>query len=416
MKQQRLPEMAGATVLSRIHLSVEKNETIQMNTLTKKLSILGLIAALFLNVGNLSAQWYGNIGYSSAYSDNPFGNPVSQESWINTYNGSLEKSFSKFSLGYFGSYAQFTNIAERNYYWHQLALWQAWEQTDWGATVEQHLGREEYSYLNYNLAQIYLNHRFETGAFRWAFSIRGIMNNYREYSDYDYFKGTVNLRLHRTISITRTTLIGRVGFDYKTFLHPVTLEGDNSGSTMMGGGSRQWSTTDNSKTAVYPNASQLNGTLRIGQSITPVTGLALQYSYRYALKGSETYLNDYTYLASQESNIYDDPINYEGGSYGGEITQLLPFGITVKGAYYIAEKQYTAPGIYTIDGTYEESVFRKDQRRSAFINLWKAVQYNLGGEQTIRFNLTWQWIGNDSNSYWYDYEIQSLSLGAELQF
>lgn len=373
------------------------------------------MAALLLSVGNLSAQWYGDIGYSSAYSDNPFGNPVAQESWINTYNGSLEKDFSNFSIGYFGTYAQFTNIADRNYYWHQLAFWQAWDQTDWGVTVEQHLGRSEFRYLDYNLAQIYFNQRFETGTFRWTFSTRGVLNNYREYTDYDFFKGTANLRLHRTLNTTRTTLIGRVGFDYKTFLHPLTLTDNSSDGTVMGGDSNRWNTSSNSSAIVYPNASQLNGSLRLGQSITHMAGFALQYSYRYSIKSSETYLNDYNYLASQESNIYDDPINYEGGSYGGEVTQLLPFGITLKGGYYTTEKNYTAPGIYAVDGTLEESTYRKDQRNSAFINLWKAVQYNLGGEHTVRFNLSWQWIENDSNSYWYDYKIQSFSLGAELQ-
>ena len=116
------------------------------------------------------------------------------------------------------------------------------------------------------------------------------------------------------------------------------------------------------------------------------------------------------------SQIFDDPMAYEGHSIGGEITRLLPVEFVLKTEFYYHQKKYSAKGIYVNEDTYDEKGFREDIHKTARINLKKNFNLNFDMDHHLVLRLEYQWIDNKSNSYWEDYTSQSISLGLEFQF
>lgn len=375
-----------------------------------------LLTVCLLNfAGFLQAQWYMDLGTSQEYNNNPFRTPEENPGWINTVNASLERDLNKISLGYSGAYSQFTSESARNYFWHQIALWQVRDVANWGITAEQRINQPYYSYYDYFQGELYYNHRFGKKQVKWTFAGQAMVDTYQELSEYNNLKFIVGLRARRTFEQSRTTIIGHVGGSWKNYLTQETVTTTNTSGGFMGRHSGGRRMTSASLSQQRPGIGQLRGSLRVGQSLSATTGLALQYRHQFVLKSSDRYFSDITYVGLENSDIFDDPIQYSGGVVNAELTQLLPLGVTLKISYSGLKKNYSVQGIYTDAETYDASVQRKDDMSVGWIHLWKILPVSVVRGSTMQLNVQYRWIDNRSNSYWYDYSTQSVSVGIEFQ-
>ena len=97
-----------------------------------------------------------------------------------------------------------------------------------------------------------------------------------------------------------------------------------------------------------------------------------------------------------------------------ELTQLLPFGIVLKGAYYNNKKNYATQGIYINEEDYGTDELREDTRKNAWVTLQKKISSKFLGSNNMSVNLTHQWMENESNSYWYNYKSTYTGLGLSI--
>ena len=164
------------------------------------------------------------------------------------------------------------------------------------------------------------------------------------------------------------------------------------------------------------SVSQLVFWLRLAQSITPTTGLAVHYQNRYLITGMDRFISGLSYGYTQESSLFDDPMSYEGHSLGLELTRLLLFEMSLKFGTYYTTKNYSAQGVYLNEEDYSENILREDKHKTAFLSLQKNLNLNFRDGSELIFHLDYQWTNNKSNSYWYDYSNQIYSAGIELQF
>jgi len=163
-----------------------------------------------------------------------------------------------------------------------------------------------------------------------------------------------------------------------------------------------------------PSALQMQFDLRLAQSVTATTGIAVLYNSQFLLLGS----NRDALIYADESQIFDDPMGYESQSIGSELTQMLPWNMKLKGAFYYTEKNYTTQGIYLDESedNYDESVLRNDTRKVAWLSLQKNIHTDWFGGSTITLDFTHQFMNNESNSYWYNYESNYSGLGFSINF
>ena len=400
-----------------------------LNPISINISII-----LLLFYTNLFSQWDFNLSLDQSYNNNPFRLPEQQESWISSINFGIERQLNSFEVNYSGSYNYFEAIDVRNFYWHQVGIAFNSQKTNFGIKAEHRINQTDYNIYNYSMLTGYFNQQFQFSKFNWLWSNAAFYNNYSELSQLNNWEINSNIRIHRTLP-TRTTLIGGTGIYYKRYTNseqtiPIdttsnqimaSILGNGRGEpgggrhTMMGNGGGYFSKTVYSNFEV-PSITQIRLWTRLAQSITSTTGVAVQYNYQNLLSESARFVTGISYNYSEESEIFDDPMGYKGSSIGGELTQLIFGGMILKSAFYYKDKQYVSQGIYTDAESYEGSILRNDINKTFWINLQKRVGINFRGGSDLILKFNYQWINNQSNSYWYDYSNQHVSLGLEFQF
>jgi len=392
------------------------------------------IAVILLSLSfDLLSQWNLTLSLDQAYNNNPFRLPEQQESWISSLNFGIQRQFNNFFINYDGQFNYFEAMGNRNFYWHQVGVGFGSENTNFGMNVEQRVNKTDYNIYNYSMLAGYFNQQFQLAKFNWLWSNGAFYNDYSELSQLNNWEINSNLQIHRTFP-TRTTIMGGTGIYYKRYtnseltvpLDTATTQiyesalGNGKGGSSGGRHGTIGSDGGYFSQIIYadfevPSITQIRLWGRLAQSLTATTGLAVQYNYQNLLSESARFITGISYNYSEESQIFDDPMGYEGSSIGGELTQLLFGGIILKGAFYYRDKQYVSQGIYTDAEIYDGSILRSDIDKIFWLNFQKRVEINFREGSDLIFKFNYQWINNQSNSYWYDYSNHQVSIGFEFQ-
>jgi len=356
-----------------------------MSRLYPTYTFLFLLIILSMPVSNY-ADWDFSLAYEKEYNSNPFRSVETSPSWIGVYDVSVSKTFTNNSIGYYGNYGNFGQLSARNFYWHELAWWGYSGGTSYGLNVEQRLNTPDYAVYNYQTATAYLLHRIYTGTGLWQFDGSAQTVFYPEIKAFNYLKVNAGAYANKAFP-TKTTLIVSSKLYFKQYL-----------------------------TESVPGITQLYGRLRIAQSVTSTTGIAVQYSQRILLGQAARTITEIPYTTYQESEIFNDPMSYNGQTFGTEITQLLPYQILVKAAVYEEWRQYIGQPAYIQPDIYDQSVRREDRSTTAWVYLEKTFDITLISQNSLTMSLTFQWKENQSNSYWYKYSINYGALGIRYIF
>ena len=84
-------------------------------------------------------------------------------------------------------------------------------------------------------------------------------------------------------------------------------------------------------------------------------------------------------------------MSYNGSMLSGELTQLLPSGITLRISAWYLLKNYRSQGIYQDEESYADTILRKDRYSSGAMSLRKNINTSLGD---LSLGINYQYIHN----------------------
>ena len=364
---------------------------------------------IFLNFSVITAQWNLKISTEQEINDNPFHTNTPLNSLMSSVELDVEKNLGQLSLGYYGSYLNFNVIPERNFYWHQVALWKEFENSSLGAYFEQRLGRDIYTYYNFNNYTLYYNSQLEAGPFHVFLNPNIIATTYENISILNNLKANLGLGINTSFESGTTVIVGG-SLNHKIYLNPrqtgtYTYLDPNNNLT--------------EETYMDRNVSSITQLVsygRIAQSITTSTGFAFQYTNRSIFTRVGSFVKELNLYYGDESEMFDDPVNYEGNNLAFELTQILFDDLEIKAGYYMNNKNYITQGVYNELYDYNTSVMRSDIQNILNLSMKKNISLGDSDNLNLFLGLSYQIIKNSSNSYLYNYKSNSVSFNVGIEF
>ena len=349
---------------------------------------------------SITAQWNFAISTQQEFNSNPFRSVDSYSDFISSYNFGIDREFDDFSILYYGNYTGFKTANDINYYWHQFGLYQETESIIWGLYFEQRINKEENNYYDYFNYAGYIRKSFNYGSINWKANLSFSVMDYSEIPDFNNWIASARISGNKSFE-TKTTFIGTLIFNYKGF--------KNFTPDSTYGSDNLYYIEEN------VNISQIEFNGRIAQSLFENTGLALNFNYKNILSGSgfSASLMESTY---GDMELYDDPVSQEGYSFGGMLTQMLPSDITFRLSYYYLSKIYPSQGIYLSDIEYNEDIAREDEQSNFSLNLSKSFIVNEETGSELNLMLKYYLIKNKSNSYYFNYDMNAVSVSLNYIF
>ena len=364
-----------------------------------------------------AAQWQFTLSTDQSYDTNPFRYAEALASYVASADVGLQYSGQDLAVSYTGSYNFFEAYNARNYYWHQLALFHEYKNGEWGAFVNQRINDPEYNIYDYATFSLYSTYMYRAAGMNYRWYNQLSYDSYNQLSELNNINFYSGLRVNRSFE-SGMSVIANGGFTYKQYVKDVTTTGTLNPSVQDGGhwgrggmGDDNMGFHENSNFSA-PSVTKVDWSLRLAHALWEKAGLAVIYKGNYNLSSRSRNVIGLSY--SNESLIYDDPTGYNAQSIGTELTWILPLGITWKSGYYYADKTYIAQGVYSVDDSYNEAIGRRDFRHNAWSYLSKRIA--VGANAAITPTLRFRWLDNQSNSYYYDYQTTSISLGLNWEF
>jgi hypothetical protein len=355
------------------------------------------------------AQLSYNLSTEQEYSDNPFHSQLATKTLISSLDYGIEHNSDLLTIGYSGSYYNFEAIPERNFYWHQLSASKSFENSTVGIFAEQRLGKDIYTYFNYTNITGYYTHQFAVNDFNIMLSPNVSLSKYPSISILDNLKISLNSSVNYGFE-TGTTFILGGAFTYKKYLDPT-----QSGTYSYIDENNQLvneSYVDKNVSSII----QMLSFLRVSQSITPSTGIAAQFTNRSILSRIGSFVKDLNMIYGDESEIFDDAVNYEGNNLSIELTQILFDDLTIKGSFFFNNKFYPSQGIYNEAYNYNTGIMRSDEQKIFNFSLNKNFSLGDSEDFSLSVGLKYQWIDNQSNSSLFNYKSNSININVGLNF
>ncbi len=370
----------------------------------KKIYFLRAIKLLFtifiFSTIELHSQLNFSLATSQEYADNPFHSPLPISSLISSLEFGAEYNFDSFGIGYYSDYSIFHDIADRNYYWHQIGFWNSSDNALYGLYLEQRINNRVYELYDYSNYNGYLKYKLSIADINWFINSSLSLTDYSYLNDLDNILGSVGIMFNKSFE-TKTTFIGGLTYNYKNY-----FETNLNDPTLIG---------DSLEQSSSPSAftSQFNFYGRIAQSIFENTGLAVQYSQQNIIGGTAKYVRQLDYIYGDESQYFDDPISYEGYTLSAHLTHILPAEILFKGTYSFTKKEYPSQGIYLDYESFDGATLRNDEQSLLGLSLSKSIDLS---NSSIILSLSYLNVVNKSNSYWFDFKSNQINLNFDYQF
>lgn len=369
-----------------------------------------MLSTIFFFISSLSsAQWSFKLSTDQEYNDNPFRTQLSTKTFLSSVDFGLENDSENLSIGYYGSYLNFDVVPERNFYWHQFAMWKSFENSSLGIYAEQRLNKDEFTYYNYTNITAYYNEQFNLENFFFTLSPNLSLTKYKNISIMDNFKGSLGLNINRGFESGTTFIIGGA-FNYKKYLNPI-----QSGTyTYLDENNKP--VTESYIDKNVSSITQLVSFGRVAQSITETTGLAVQFTNRSIFNGFGAFVKDLNMIYGDESEMFDDPVNYEGNNLSLELTQIFFDDLEFKAGFFQNRKHYLSQGIYDKLYNYDTGIMRSDTQNIFNFSATKSIPFEFLGGSALSIGLNYQLIDNQSNSFLFNYKSNSINLNLAFEF
>lgn len=431
-------------------------------------------AILTLSATTLQAQWLGTLSLDNGYDDNMFRNysgSASASTDVNLMYGYFPED-EDWAVNYSGSLATFSEFPERLYAFQSIAASYVIKYGDADANSltivgngSMRLDREDYVLYDYSQALGTLSLRQKiVGDLPLLLSYHARYRSYPNFGELSYLEHFTSLGTMMFFE-TRTSVRVQAEFGFKNYLTSafsntlaastsgdgvapthsgLTLDGDGNGDSGgrngdSGGGNGNGDSGGNGSgsgtgrmglnmggqrggmesTVEYlmyeePSTSQLRAWINVGQSLSETTGLSVRFLQRWNLtdRGRAFVGGAVDFIGEEE--LFDDPYSYESSELSLTLTRILDGGIRLRGgAFYIA-KSYDYPA--TLDYSDADAASRKDDRFGG----WVRIEKSFGGGfllfNGLRISLGYVYMRNQSNTAYYDYSSNAVTLGMSTDF
>jgi hypothetical protein len=371
---------------------------------------INVLFIILLFISSIStAQLSFKLSTNQEYNDNPFRSQISTKTFLSLIDFGLENDFENFSIGYNGSYVNFDVIPERNFYWHQLAVSKEFENSSLGIFAEQRVNKDIYTYYDYSNITAYYNHQFNVEDFNFTLSPNLSLTKYKNISIMDNYKGSFSFIVNRGLESGTTFIIGGA-INFKKYINPTqtgTYSYLNANDSLV---------TESYRDKNVSSITQLLSLARIAQSVTQTTGLAVQYTNRSILSGIASYVKDLNMIYGDESEMFDDPVNYASNNLSLELTQIFFEDLEIKAGFHLNKKNYPSQGVYDMLYNYDTSNTRSDTQNIFNLSIKKNFQLGFLNDTAFSAGVNYQLIDNKSNSYLFNYKSNSINLNLGLGF
>jgi len=380
-------------------------------------SMTGLLMAL-LFIQSVSAQLSTNIKVSSYVDDNLFRSPEPVSDVLSSVGVTLSyrPQDSGMKFYYDGSFFMYNDLSERNFSLQAVGLnsFSAFGKNKqhgfyWGSDLTMRFNRLEYDYYDYTQLYAYANLNFDLN---FMFLKSGYNFRYRGYSnlpDLSNYRHYVFVQLNKSF-VTRTTLILEADLGHKSFAGQ-----DLYSNTSGGRGRGMWLQTPTTVSSEIPSMTHAVLLARVSQSLHPKVGVFVQYRKQISLTDQTDYQNYEGYF--QDEELFDDPFSYESDAVTTQLTWVLPWAMTIKLGGGTISKSYISEQAYTsAEDTVGLGGLRVDDANNFFVSLKKTFYLKKHWLNALSVDVHYNYIRNESNSYWYDYKNGVLGAGISWKF
>ncbi|MEZ5069581.1 MAG: hypothetical protein R2751_01090 [Bacteroidales bacterium] len=274
-----------------------------------------------------------------------------------------------------------------------------------GANAEDRRNTETFNYYNYQQGYAYVNLRLNLNGTFLRLGVNARYRNYPSIPELTNFQEYLFLQLSRSFQ-TRTTLMMESNLGFKSFQAVETWVPVSVG---INGNERYMLVEER-----IPGMSQLALTFRVAQSLHDRVGLYVQYSGQYVLNDTgRTNSTDYF----QDEELFDDPFSYRSSGLSSRLTIILPGNLSILAGGGYTTKHYVSETSYlSAEDAVGEGDLREDQRWNAYLKLSKTFLLKTPWMNAIKPYLSYSYLNNASNSYWYEYNYNYVNLGILFDF
>lgn len=367
------------------------------NSFMKKLHIIQSIFFLLLILFSQSyAQFSLYTNVNSYFDDNIFNNYLAEQDFINSFSlGSafdIESEYNNLSTYYDGNFTFFNEYNQKSSNLHKVGIVNTYfvneeNPLNIGVNLSVRNYRDDYNIYDWQTISAYANYRHLTG--ENDFILAGYIFGRTKYNNLDIFsynehKGLIKLQFAFE---TKTTVLISGEAGYKDYIQQLNQSDFTN------------------------NIWQVSSFLRVAQSLGENTGMSLFAGIRKNFKDGTRYLNnnDYYYF---EEELLNDQYSSDGFEGGTRITQLLTPIMILSGFVNYAQNNYTNLTAADLEGN-SLGDFREDKRLSFGVKLEINLVSILPG---LFGDVNWNFIRNNSNDPFYDYNNQIFSAGLEFNF
>jgi hypothetical protein len=431
-----------------------------------KFRVIAIVVLSFAFTGPIQAQWSGSLSLDNGYDDNMFRNysAISSASTDASLTLGYFPEHANWAINYSGSVSTFSEFSERLYSTHALGasyIISYGEKSKNNITLvgsgTARLDREDYLLYDYSQALAYASFKhYLTADLPLLLSYRARYRVYPNFGELSYLEHFASLG-SMVFFETRTSIRAQVELGYKNYtssasLDPestgtsgftttssgLTLDGDGpgggggngggsssgggkgngegSGRVGVGSGGNQMGMEATVDYLIYdePSTSQLSAWVNIGQSLSETTGLSLRLQQRWNLTDrGRAFVGGAVDLIGEEE-LFDDPYSYESKALTLTLTQTLPWGLKLQSGGFYLLKEYDYP--YTLDYTTPDIDLREDTRSGGWFTFSKAIGGNWLMFNGLNLSLGYVYLRNVSNTTYYDFASNAVSLGMRTNF
>lgn len=377
-----------------------------------KVKVIPIVIIFMLVVlSSLRAQWGASMDVQSGYASNIFSNYRQLADYYNNLQGYLNYDAifktNGLRLFYQGNATLFETYNYRNYQLHKAGLAfynflsEKGDKLSAGLDVQTRRHREEYRWYEYNQAYVYVNLKWRVQPQLFMYVGTNFRaRDYKELTPYSYWQHWLYVRLNRSFN-TGTSIIGELDVMRKQYLNSETSPLiEFPGLVTDGDGNNQ----------------QWVALVRVGQALSPKTGVSAQFLLRRNLQSSVRYLINNEGFYYSDDELFDDIFGYESEQVQVTLKQKLPWNVVASlgGTWYL--KHYTNRLALDLQGyPFADGRLRDDERFVGWLSLTKTWRYSKS-LHPVQFDVDVSLINNGSNDPYYTYNTHYISFGISQGF
>ncbi len=277
-----------------------------------------------------------------------------------------------------------------------------------GGNWSDRINSDIYNYYNYNQLYGYTSFFFKLNETRLKTGYNIRYRDFANYPDISNLQQYLYIQAHRSFP-SRTTLILEANLGMKTFQgEDSVIQVDSSGKYHNQG----------LITIEGENINLVHLLLmgRVAQSLHDRVGLYVQYNQQISLIEKGSYLNGSEFY--QDEELFDDPFSYENSEIISRLSIMLPNSFSIETGPTLSYKNYLTEKAYlSASDTLALGSERQDTKFSYSFNLDKKFNIKKTSRmKSCKLYARYSFVSNTSNSYWYNYKYNALTIGLSATF